>query len=42
MATVYEVVVISDWVNYTKEDLEKILEEKLKGESIRVRVKTRS
>lgn len=32
MATVYDVKIVSHWVNYTKEDLQKILEEALKKE----------
>jgi hypothetical protein len=47
MATVYKVEVVSHWINYTKEELEKILldgikaKEEEKGNEIQVRVKTR-
>jgi len=30
MATIYKVEIVSHWVNYTKEDLQKILDEALK------------
>mgnify|MGYP003659800171 CR=1 FL=1 len=45
MATVYNVEIVSHWINYTKEQLEKILldgikaKEKEKGNEIEVRVK---
>ena len=44
MATVYKVEVVSDWISYSKEDLEKKLndiinkEEKEKGNTIKVKV----
>ena len=44
MATVYKVEVVSDWINYSKEDLEKKLneainkEEREKGNTIKVKV----
>lgn len=31
MATVYKVEVVSHWINYSKEELEKILTEAVKG-----------
>ncbi len=47
MATVYKVEVISHWVSYTKEELEKILMEAVnkiereKGNEIQIRVEER-
>jgi hypothetical protein len=44
MATVYKVEVVSDWISYSKEDLEKKLnkainkEEREKGNTIKVKV----
>ena len=44
MATVYKVEVVSDWISYAKEDLEKKLneainkEEREKGNTIKVKV----
>ena len=47
MATVYKVEVVSHWINYTKEELEKILKEavkkqiELEGNEITITVKER-
>lgn len=47
MATVYKVEIVSHWISYTKEEIEKILldgiksKEREKGNEIQVRVKTR-
>lgn len=46
MATVYKVVVVSHWINYTKEEMQKLLEdaikqkEREKGNEIQIRVET--
>lgn len=48
MATIYKIEIVSHWVNYTKEDLQKILEEALKekerkkGNEITIEVTERS
>jgi len=48
MATIYKVEVVSHWYNYTKEDLEKILQdvvnkvEREKGNEVDIKVKERS
>jgi hypothetical protein len=48
MATIYKVEVVSHWRNYTKEDLEKILQdavnkvEREKGNEVDIKVKERS
>lgn len=48
MATIYKVEVVSHWCNYTKEDLEKILQdavnkvEREKGNEVDIKVKERS
>jgi len=48
MATVYKVEIVSDWINYPKEQIERIIQdalreiEKPKGNEIRVKVKTRN
>ena len=48
MATIYKVEVVSFWLNYTKEQLEKILQdavnkiEKEKGNEIKITVQDRS
>jgi predicted kinase len=47
MATIYEVEIVSHWINYPKEELQKRLEEANKtieenGNEIDVKVKTRS
>lgn len=47
MATIYKVEIVSDWVNYTEEQLQKILEDALKekernkGNSMIIRVTDR-
>ena len=46
MATVYEVEVVSHWINYTKEDLQKLLEKAVKrievnGNEIQIEVTKR-
>ena len=43
MATVYKVEIVSHWTNYTKEEMQKILEtikevERIKGNEIQIRV----
>lgn len=46
MATVYKVEVVSHWINYTKEEMQKLLEdaikqkEREKGNEIQIRVET--
>jgi hypothetical protein len=48
MATIYKIEIVSHWVNYTKEDLQKILEDALKekerkkGNEITIEVTERS
>jgi len=46
MATVYKVEVVSHWINYTKEDLQKLLEKSVKtievnGNEIQIEVTER-
>lgn len=38
MATVYEIKIVSDWINYDEETLKKLLQEKLDTEKINIRV----
>ena len=46
MATVYKVEIVSHWINYTKEEMQKLLEdaikqkEREKGNEIQIRVET--
>ncbi len=48
MATIYKIEIVSHWANYTKEDLQKILEdvlkekERQKGNEITIEVTERS
>ena len=48
MATVYDVKIVSNWINYSEEDFKKLLEdtinkiEKEKGNSVQVEIKSRT
>ena len=48
MATVYDVKIVSNWINYSEEDFKKLLEdainkiEKEKGNSLQVEIKLRT
>ena len=39
MATVYKVEIVSDWINYTEEELKKVIEENLDPDRQNIRVK---
>jgi len=38
MATVYKVEIVSDWINYTEEELKKLIEESLDLDRQNIRV----
>jgi len=38
MATVYKVEIVSDWINYTEEDLKKLIQETLDPDRQNIRV----
>ena len=38
MATVYKVEIVSDWINYTEEELKKLIEENLDPDRQNIRV----
>ena len=38
MSTVYKVEIVSDWINYTEEELKKLIEESLDPDRLNIRV----